>query len=158
MKTTTLIIAGIVAVGLTAWFISRLTRRVATTDDPFVSNILEDIAGRLSESDKSSLQSLEGALIEWHKSGVQPEALRDILKIECSFTKKTANKVDVTVRLAMIVNGEAKVTVFQREVGWETLPQEIRSDFIRNGGKESHFVLCEPSPASVVTSQTGGMS
>jgi hypothetical protein len=174
MKTLLGLFSAALVVGLIAWYLivrSRAKEDEEPTEenkspkvpeptspkaktDPFVTGVLRGIAEKLSPERKIEVSDLTDQLILWHTSGKQPDSLIGILKIEYSFVKKTASLVTLAVRVALSDGDKVKLITFDREMSWENLPQEVRSDFIRHGGKELHFVLCETSPSKAPETTT----
>ena len=116
--------------------------------DPFVSAIFSNIAKSISPSLNANVHDVRDAFIRWRETGIRSDLLANFVKVECSFVKKSASIVTVTPRIAQTKEDKIKITTFEQDTPWEELPQEIRSEFIRNGGKEHVFVLCE-MPSSV---------
>jgi len=172
MKTILYFISGAFAIGLVAWYI-KITRghpeeennsleKDAGSDrlpkpppvDPFVEGILRNIAGTLPSSKNRSIEAITDDLLQWHKTGVHPASLIGVLKVECAFVKKSATIVSSAVRVALTEGDKVKVVTLDRDIAWENVPQQIRSEFIRNGGKEHHFVICETSNTVPSASKT----
>jgi hypothetical protein len=168
MRTTLGILAALLAIGSAAFYLnkrrgmkqqkpddesankdlgdSRKPRKPET--DPFVTAIFSNIAKSISPSLNANVADVRDAFIRWRETGIRSDLLAKFVKVECSFVKKSASVVTVTPRIAQTKEDKIKITTFEQDTPWEELPQEIRSEFIRNGGKEHVFVLCE-MPSSV---------
>ena len=70
-----------------------------------------------------------------------------VVRVECGIAKEAANRISLCLRVLCQTETKPEMISLERVLSWDGLPQAIRSEFIRSGNKELHYVLCESSKA-----------
>jgi hypothetical protein len=106
--------------------------------------LLADVAQHLSGKMKISEPELREALLKMREGrGGGPAS--GVVRVECALAKETANRIKLCLRVLCQTETKPEMISFERVLSWDGLPREIRSEFIRSGNKELHYVLCESS-------------
>jgi hypothetical protein len=111
--------------------------------DRFARTLMDDIAGEAGKKLNIAETELSHALWNCREAKLVGEVLIAPLRVECTLTKIAANRIGVCVQMLCQKNGRAVITSLKRECSWDELPREIRSEFIKTGLIELHYILCE---------------
>jgi hypothetical protein len=126
-----------------------------TNDGQFLSEILEAAAKELSEALAMNRQIVDVAIQDC-RDGKPNEFARKIhLRIDCAIKKISAARASVTISIALTKDGQPIPIRIQREVSWDELPHEIRSEFIRNNPAELCYVIAEQPDGGGARQTTG---
>ncbi len=143
----------LVVIALLLWFVWRRIKSAPPSSpsesesDKYARNLIDDMAREVSKKFNMSgavlSQELQ-ACRERKPLGNNPIANSIApLRVECAVTKIAANRIGVRVQMLCQQNGQAVITSINRECFWDGLPREIRSEFIKTGQTELHYILCE---------------
>ena len=112
------------------------------------ANTLRNVAQAVAKVTDGNADHIEGALLnpQMHDSPI----LQDILKVDYTASKLSANKCKTAVTIYVICKSDEaadqvpvkKITITSEE-SWDDLPNQIRAGFIRNGRKDQNLTLFE---------------
>ncbi len=111
--------------------------------DNFARTLMDDIAGEVGK--KLNLAEMELSRVLWNcrEGKLVGDVLIAPFRVECTLTKIAANRIGVCVQMLCQKDGRSVITSLKRECSWDELPREIRSEFIKAGLSELHYILCE---------------
>lgn len=124
-----------------------LLYRYAQRDDRAVSrsfrdDVLSDAAEWLRERLGLSAEATDRPLRELVDHNRRSPALQRVLRIEIEVEKLNSYECRRTVLVALAQpTGGAAIGQVARTVDWDDLPNKLRHDFIRRGGKVQTFLL-----------------
>ena len=111
--------------------------------DRFARSLIDDIAREVAKKLNILESELSRALWNCREGKPTGDVLTAPLRVECTLTKVAANRIGVCVQMLCHQDERAVITSLKLEFSWDELPREIRSEFIRTGQPELHYVLCE---------------
>ncbi|MGD1086655.1 MAG: hypothetical protein ABSA47_18105 [Verrucomicrobiota bacterium] len=115
----------------------------STNDSRFLSDILEAAARQLSETLAADRQAVDMAIKDCREGRANEFARKLHLRIDCTIKKLSAARAAVTISIALTKDSRPILARVHREVSWDELPREIRSEFIRNNPAELCYVIAE---------------
>lgn len=71
------------------------------------------------------------------------------LHMECKFRKHSASIVEMEIVAVFFKDGKPMTSTLSRQLSWDDLPANVRSDFIHTSQKELHYSLgssAQPQP------------
>ncbi len=111
--------------------------------DQFARNLMDDAARQLAPKLNVPESELGQALWNCREGKPPGETLIAPIRVECAITKIASNQICLCVQMLCQQDGRSVITTLKRECAWDNLPREIRSEFIRTGQMELHYILCE---------------
>ena len=111
--------------------------------DRFAHRMLKDVAKELAKKLNVSESDLYSALCACHQGKNSPITLSGSLRVECTLSKLSASQIKSCIQVLHQSAGKADLTTIKQRFAWDKLPRELRSEFIKSGQKEIHYVLCE---------------
>lgn len=125
------------------------TTRSADEGDRFAAELLGDLAAHLARESGGNRQKLEAELLARRGTNPTGAGAVGIGRVECSITKTSAARATVELRVLRVGGEKPTLLTLNREIGWDDLPGEVRSAFIRSPAKEQVFIIIgESIPAS----------
>jgi hypothetical protein len=90
-----------------------------------------------SKLDTSELQ-IRSSLEQWIDQNAQPSLLTSVIRVECEVTRG-AKECLVKITVALEENSGVTIGEVEQKVSWESLPRDIREEFIRSGEPKQAF-------------------
>ncbi|MBE7463000.1 MAG: hypothetical protein HS116_05830 [Planctomycetes bacterium] len=109
----------------------------------FQEQVIQDAAEWMSKATGATSLSLASALHALINDHKDDPSLASLLRIDCEIVKNSPSKAQCTVVVAVNDEGRTLIGKITREVPWEYLPDEVCSEFIRNGEKVQSFTIVE---------------
>jgi hypothetical protein len=140
---------GTLTVALLLWYVWRKFKPPPPSSpnesesDGFARSLINDVAREVARARNSSGEELAQALWNCRVGKPTGDVLIAPLRVECTLTKVAANRIGVCVQMLCQEDGRAAIISLKRDYSWDELPREIRSEFIKTGQPEQHYVLCE---------------
>ncbi|MEQ2009307.1 MAG: hypothetical protein ABMA26_21200 [Limisphaerales bacterium] len=111
--------------------------------------LLGDLAAHLARESGRNQQEIERELLARRSAAPTDAGAAGIGRVECSITKTSAARAIVELRVLRVGGEKPTLLTLKREIGWDDLPGEVRSAFIRSPAKEQVFILIgDTIPAS----------
>lgn len=124
------IIGGIFVAGL-LFILFRWVKNASSRNDAlFIQTTIEDLADWL---DSMGLMNKENARTELQSvfNGVPTDSFRKhLLRLECKFLQISPSTCQQTTTMVFKKDNDIRETTFTRTVNWDTLPSDIRQEFI----------------------------
>ena len=129
------------AAGVTAYILyNRIAKHGSTRVDANTEDLYLEISGKLAEQ----MQAPQEQILSMLRQEAQDAARQDAssaMHLECTFRKLSAVTIEMEIVAAFLKEGKPMTSTLRRQLSWDDLPANVRSDFIHTSLRELHYSL-----------------
>lgn len=108
--------------------------------DASAEDLYLEIAGKLAEQMGIPAEQILSLLRQEGKV-TESQNATPVLHMECTFRKLSASTVEIEIVAAFLKDGKPMASTLSRQLSWDDVPANVRSDFIHTSQKELHYSL-----------------